>query len=438
MGDETVPQEHRSYPKSVQAGIPRLPLAPEGWSVLRLGDLLNPIRRRVRVKPNEEYQLVTARRNRGGIVERERRLGQDILTETQFHARSGDFLISRRQIAHGACGIVPKRLDGSLVSNEYATLRVTHQLDAGFLRHLPNSIYFQQTCFHSSIGVHVEKLVFSLEDWFGWHFNVPPVPEQRRIAAVLDAWDEAIILNEGLTAAKRQQRRFLSRECFPLRRDEKNSEKNLERTRLGDLGVLVRGVSYDPTVHVRDRGVSILTSTHIQDGRIDHGAEAVSVTDKIVDQTQIARLNDFLICMSNGSHILVGKAARVREAPTRPVAAGAFCATFRPYTPYHANIIEQMLASERYAEQLHIALAGSAIGNLMPSDFIELEFTTSKSEQLVNSLSVAAVEIGLLVARTDLLRRQRRGLMQRLLTGEVRVPESVEALMPGPAREAAE
>lgn len=53
------------------------------------------------------------------------------------------------------------------------------------------------------------------------------------------------------------------------------------------------------------------------------------------------------------------------------------------------------------------------------------------------ALDALTDEIDLLAARTDLLRAQKRGLMQRLLTGEVRVPESVDALLP-PPREAAE
>ena len=71
-----------------------------------------------------------------------------------------------------------------------------------------HSMYFQQTCFHSSIGVHVEKLVFRLGDWLGWEFDIPPIPEQLRIVAVLDAWDRAIERTERLLLAetKRQSK----------------------------------------------------------------------------------------------------------------------------------------------------------------------------------------------------------------------------------------
>lgn len=138
------------------------------------------------MNPNETYRLVTVKRSRGGVELRETLTGREIKTPTQFHVRTGDFLISKRQIVHGACGIVPAELDGAVVSNEYAVLHSDGQIDLRFLRYLSESRYFQQTCFHSSIGVHVEKMIFKTERWLKWPFNIPPLPVQLRIVEVLD------------------------------------------------------------------------------------------------------------------------------------------------------------------------------------------------------------------------------------------------------------
>ena len=137
-------------------------------------------------EPNDTYRLVTVKRSRGGVELRETLTGREIKTPTQFYVRTGDFLISKRQIVHGACGIVPAELDGAVVSNEYAVLNSDGQIDLRFLRYLSESRYFQQTCFHSSIGVHVEKMIFKTERWLKWPFNIPPLPVQLRIVEVLD------------------------------------------------------------------------------------------------------------------------------------------------------------------------------------------------------------------------------------------------------------
>ena len=146
-----------SFPPSVQAGIPKLPPTPKGWCKAALGANLHEVNRPVRLVPDAEYTLVTVRRSRGGVDKRSVLLGSEIKTPSQFFVAAGDFLISKRQIVHGACGIVPAELDGAVVSNEYAVLGGDGEIDPRFLRYLSETTYFQQTCFHSSIGVHVEK-----------------------------------------------------------------------------------------------------------------------------------------------------------------------------------------------------------------------------------------------------------------------------------------
>ena len=143
----------------------------------------------MRMADDGEYDLVTVKRSRGGVASRGRFRGRDISVKSQFFLEGGDFLISRRQIVHGACAVVPNEFTGSIVSNEYAVLRCKPRLDLGFLKYLSHSVYFQQTCFHASIGVHVEKMIFKLEDWLKFRVNVPPLEEQKRIAAGFEAVD---------------------------------------------------------------------------------------------------------------------------------------------------------------------------------------------------------------------------------------------------------
>lgn len=220
-----------AYPSSIQAGIPKLGEMPKGWSRQKLGDLVKRVERPAKLTDSRSYQLVTAKRNRGGIVAREVLRGDQIRTKTQFFVAAGDFLISNRQISHGACGIVPATLDGALVSNEYTAFHTTSLLDPAYLSALSHSVYFQQICFHSSIGVHVEKLVFRLEDWMRWEFNIPPLYQQRRIVAVLDTWDRAIDQTERVIAAKLQRLRALIAKYA--------TEFHGERVEFGELADLI-------------------------------------------------------------------------------------------------------------------------------------------------------------------------------------------------------
>lgn len=96
------------YPVSVKAGKPILGMLPTGWQKLSLEKCLNIEARKAYIQDNQEYDLVTVKRSRGGVIRREHLKGKDISVKSQFYIKEGDFLISKRQIVHGACGLVPK------------------------------------------------------------------------------------------------------------------------------------------------------------------------------------------------------------------------------------------------------------------------------------------------------------------------------------------
>ena len=201
--------ENNVFPKSVQPGIPKLEKCPKGWLTVKLGNVLKKVERPVKLDDSQTYCLVTAKRSRAGIVKRSELLGRDIKVKTQFEIKAFDFLVSRRQIVHGGCGVVPKDLDGSIVSNEYLVLHSTNELYHDYLKWLSHSIYFQQTCFHSSIGVHVEKMVFKPDWWFKFKFHLPPIEEQKKITSILDLWNTQIERFERLIVLKEKYKSYL-------------------------------------------------------------------------------------------------------------------------------------------------------------------------------------------------------------------------------------
>lgn len=209
--DALEPSDNGGFPASVQPGIPTLPPAPTGWRRIRLGDHLSEVRRPVALVDDETYTLVTVKRSRGGVKQREVLRGVEVKTPSQFYVYADDFLISKRQIVHGACGIVPPELDGAVVSNEYAVIHSDGEIDLRFLRYLSESRYFQQTCFHSSIGVHVEKMIFKTERWLSWPFNIPSLAQQQRIVEILDSASlEVVSIARQLDALKREKAALMS------------------------------------------------------------------------------------------------------------------------------------------------------------------------------------------------------------------------------------
>ena len=89
------------YPPSVTPGIPKYDFKPEGWIETSFGDVLRVVKRKVEMQDEAEYQLVIAKRSRGGIVPRTVLKGKDILTKTQFYI---NFLLEKQSASrHHQC-----------------------------------------------------------------------------------------------------------------------------------------------------------------------------------------------------------------------------------------------------------------------------------------------------------------------------------------------
>ena len=174
---------------------------PVGWEVKSIRQALQMVERPVDMSDHCEYQLVTVKRRYGGVVERSKLLGKDIKVKSQYYLKAGDFLISKRQIVHGACGIVPNDLEGAIVSNEYHSFRAKPDFDLEYISRLVQTPHYLNSFLLSSIGVHIEKMLFKYEQWAKFEIPVPPIDEQQRISKVFSTVDRKL---ERLTTQKTQ------------------------------------------------------------------------------------------------------------------------------------------------------------------------------------------------------------------------------------------
>lgn len=177
---------------------------PNSWSKVKLKECLLLTERPVIMEDDTEYKLVTVKRNFGGIQKRSIQKGKDILVKSQFIINSGDFVISKRQIAHGACGIVPTELDNSIVSNEYNVFVTKENLNLYFFNYYVQLPFVKRYFYISSDGVHIEKLLFKTNDWLNRYIVIPSLREQEKIVDLLSTWDLAIDKQHQLIAKKKE------------------------------------------------------------------------------------------------------------------------------------------------------------------------------------------------------------------------------------------
>jgi type I restriction enzyme S subunit len=75
------------------------------WKNKKIGDLLIEELRPIELKDEDEYSLVIVKRRYEGVISRGKLRGKAIKVKSQFLLQKDDFLISKRQIVHCACGL---------------------------------------------------------------------------------------------------------------------------------------------------------------------------------------------------------------------------------------------------------------------------------------------------------------------------------------------
>lgn len=197
---------------------------------------------------------------------------------------------------------------------------------------------------------------------------------------------------------------------------------------LSQMGHVLRGVSYngsrDLYPHDTEDSVRLFRSNNIHNSKVDL-ANLQYVTKNRVAYHQLMNGGDILICMANGSKSLVGKAAIYNIEDGHKYTFGAFMGVFRTFAEVESLYAFYLLTSDRCRSYLDLALAGSSINNLKPSDIEQFTFALPNSEEqkaIVTILSDMDAELETLEKKLSKARDIKQGMMQQLLTGRIRLP----------------
>jgi type I restriction enzyme S subunit len=186
----------------------------DGWVRTTLGDATDVAVRRVEWDETATYRRITVRRACGGLSLRGDALGSEILTKDMYLVKAGDFVISRRQVIHGAWAMARDEFDNTHVSKEYACLTArADRLWMPYLDWLSRTPRLRHEAVRCSYGVDPEKMVLNLD----WLLRTPlvlpaTIKRQRKLAELLDtAQMEIMLLKKQRDALARQKRGLMQK-----------------------------------------------------------------------------------------------------------------------------------------------------------------------------------------------------------------------------------
>ena len=154
------------------------------WPTVRLGEVLRHRKEFITIDDLTTYKRPRVQIHVQGIVQRDEVPGALIKTKTQQVCRTGEFLVAEIDAKVGGFGIVPKSLNGSIVSSHYFLFVVDEsKLDRRFLDFFIRTPAFcEQVAAQGSTNYVAIRPAHVL----GYEIPLPPLAEQRRVVARIE------------------------------------------------------------------------------------------------------------------------------------------------------------------------------------------------------------------------------------------------------------
>lgn len=246
----------------------------------------------------------------------------------------------------------------------------------------------------------------------------PPLAEQEKIAEILSCWDEGIEKLSALIEKKKIQKKALMQQILTGKHRLKGFSTPWYEVKLGDIGSFYNGYAFKSNSY-RDEGkYKIITIANVQQGCMD-----LSTANKIVElpediqEYQILNKNDIIFSMTGN----VGRVCFVKERDCLlNQRVGKIVAT-----KVQSVFLYYLINTEKFIKNMISLSQGGAQDNLSMKDiknyrvFIPSDLAEQKA--IADILSKADEEIELLNKKLEAFKLEKKALMQKLLTGKIRV-----------------
>lgn len=254
---------------------------------------------------------------------------------------------------------------------------------------------------------------------------LPDITEQRGVARVLRAADRSIDTVQGLLKARRKLKRGLLQQLLTGQRRFSEFRKPWVERRVGEvLQETLRPVTWDDNEEYRLASIRRGSRGLFDRGRLFGRQIKVKKLNNI-------RTDDFLISHIQAAYGAMGLVSKGFDG-------AKVSDMYTVLTPKEPNAIDMRLVNymSQRKEMRHIAYLSSngffaerLRLNFDPHDFLHrkvlLPPTVEEQTKIADTLQALDDEIDGLQHLHNALKEQKKGLMQKLLTGHVRVPESM-------------
>jgi type I restriction enzyme S subunit len=249
---------------------------------------------------------------------------------------------------------------------------------------------------------------------------LPPLPEQRAIADILSTWDRGIEKLQQLIAAKQKHKKALMQQLLTGKKRFPEFIEEWKEVRMGDIFERVKRTSQDPSIE--SYTISSKSGFVTQEDKFNRVIAGSSLS-----KYTCLRRNEFSYNKGNSKTFPYGCIFKFEnEAGLVPFVYISF--KLKKNTNSDTDFYKQYFYHGLLERQLKRIITSGARGdgllNVSADDFFKLKILKpcfSEQQKIASILLSADQEIAIQERKLEALKQQKKGLMQKLLTGQVRV-----------------
>ncbi len=258
-------------------------------------------------------------------------------------------------------------------------------------------------------------------DLFSIKLPLPPLPEQKTIAQLLSAWDDAITKTQSLIAKKEQRKKWLMQNLLTGKKRLKGFEGKWKVVRLKGL--------FERVTRKNNVGNTNVVTISAQRGFVRQtDFFTKSIASELLDNYFLVDKGEYCYNKSYSNGYPWGATKRLKDFDKAVVTTLYICFGIKVKNRTSGDFFEQFFEANLLDKGLmkiaHEGGRAHGLLNVTPSDFFDLKITIPNCDEqnaIAGVLKNADDEIQLLKNKMEKLKEQKKGLMQVLLTGKKRL-----------------
>lgn len=391
------------------------------WEMVRLGDVISPVRRKISPSLDDEFMLVTLPLYGKGARLRKTVLGADLGT-ARFQVQTGDLMISKIDARKGSNSLLPEELDGAVVTGDFLSYEIDrNQVQIEFMDLVARSLWFSELCDSVSSGT-TNRIRLDVARFRELRISLPPLIEQQRIVDLIGALDDAIeaaedvahtisflkaeAIQELLGDCITQSKETLSTYFQVIDCEHKTAPATKEHPYAHSIG----------TAAIRNGDFVLEKAKPVSEATYDEWTKRAAPVPGDVVMSREAPVGEIALVTSETGKICLGQ----RTVLIRPI----------------GNMTGELLWALLISKQYQELLLGQSIGltvqrvNVKTIKNIPIPLLSADLAKAVSDISTASLAaLKSATTHTDSLRKLRSELLTALLSGAHTIPDSYDDAM---------